>query len=58
MLLLHASGRQEIEIPEKAADLNLLIGNLSSGKLGTITIPCSKVPKLEAAHGPDGNTAQ
>jgi hypothetical protein len=35
--------RREIEIPAKAVDLNLLVGSLASGKLGTLTIPLSEV---------------
>lgn len=35
--------RREIEIPAKAADLNLLVGNLASGKIGNLTIPLSAV---------------
>ena len=35
--------RREIEIPPQAVDLNLLVGNLASGKIGTLTIPMSEV---------------
>jgi VWFA-related protein len=35
--------RREIEIPAKAVDLNLLVGSLASGKIGTLTIPLSEV---------------
>ena len=35
--------RREIEIPPKSVDLNLLVGNLASGKIGTLTIPLSEV---------------
>jgi VWFA-related protein len=34
---------REIEIPAKAVDLNLLVGSLASGKIGTLTIPLSEV---------------
>jgi VWFA-related protein len=32
-----------IAIPPKAVDMNLLIGNVASGKIGTLTIPLSEV---------------
>ena len=35
--------RREIEIPAKAVDLNLLVGSLASGKIGTLTIPLPEV---------------
>ena len=41
--------RREIEIPAKAVDLNLLVGNLASGKIGTLTIPLSEVRGAAAA---------
>ena len=31
--------RKELTIPERAVELKLLVGNLASGKIGTITIP-------------------
>lgn len=31
--------RKELTIPEKAVELKLLVGNLASGKIGTLTIP-------------------
>jgi hypothetical protein len=34
-----------IAIPPKAVDMNLLIGNVASGKIGTLTIPLSEVRK-------------
>ena len=34
---------REIAIPPKAVDMNLLIGNVASGKIGTLTIPLSEV---------------
>jgi VWFA-related protein len=37
--------RTEIVIPPKAVDLNLLVGNLASGKIGTVTIPLSEVKR-------------
>jgi VWFA-related protein len=42
--------RREIEIPPKAADLNLLVGNLASGKIGTLTIPLSQVKSAAATE--------
>ena len=41
--------RRTIEIPAKAVDLNLLVGNLASGKIGTLTIPLSEVRGAAAA---------
>ena len=35
--------RQELSIPAKAVELKLLIGNLASGKIGTLTIPLMDV---------------
>ena len=40
--------RRQIEIPAKAADLNLLVGNLATGKIGTLTIPMSEVKNAAA----------
>jgi VWFA-related protein len=34
---------REITIPSKSLDLNLVVGNLASGKIGTLTIPLSEV---------------
>jgi VWFA-related protein len=34
---------REIAIPPKSLDLNLAIGNLTTGKIGTLTIPLSEV---------------
>jgi len=34
---------REIAIPPKAVDMNLLIGNVASGKIGTLTIPLAEV---------------
>ncbi len=34
---------REITIPPKSLDLNLAIGNLATGKIGTLTIPLSEV---------------
>jgi hypothetical protein len=31
--------RKELMIPAKAVELKLLVGNLASGKIGTLTIP-------------------
>ena len=31
--------RKELTIPERAVELKLLVGNLVSGKIGTLTIP-------------------
>ena len=33
--------RKELIIPERAVELKLLVGNLASGKIGTLTIPLS-----------------
>jgi hypothetical protein len=41
---------REIEIPAKAVDLNLLVGNLASGKVGTLTIPLSEVRSAAATE--------
>lgn len=41
-LVLH----QELQIPAGAAELKLLFSNPASQKIGTLTIPMSKVPKL------------
>lgn len=35
--------RQELTIPAKAVELKLLIGNLASGKIGTLTIPLTEI---------------
>ncbi len=43
--------RTEIAIPPKAADLNLLVGNLASRKIGTLAIPLSEVRMSEASSG-------
>jgi VWFA-related protein len=40
--------RKELTIPAKAVELKLLIGNLVSGKIGTLTIPLSEVKEGEA----------
>ena len=42
--------RTEVAIPPKAVDLNLLVGNLSSAKIGTLTIPLSEVKSAAAAE--------
>ncbi len=34
---------QELTIPAKAVELKLLIGNLASGKIGTLTVPLSQI---------------
>ena len=34
---------REMPIPPKSLDLNLVIGNLATGKIGTLTIPLSEV---------------
>jgi len=34
---------KELTIPSKAVELKLLIGNVASGKIGTLTIPLSDV---------------
>jgi hypothetical protein len=31
--------RKELTIPVKAVELKLLVGNLASGEIGTLTIP-------------------
>jgi VWFA-related protein len=41
--------RREIEIPEKAVDINLVVGNLESGKIGTLRIPLSEVGGVAGA---------
>jgi len=43
--------RTEIAIPPKATDLNLLVGNLASRKIGTLAIPLSEVRMSEASSG-------
>jgi VWFA-related protein len=35
--------QKELKIPPKAVELKLLVGNLASGKIGTLTIPLSAV---------------
>jgi hypothetical protein len=35
---------KELAIPAKAVALKLLVGNLASGKIGTLTIPLSDIP--------------
>jgi hypothetical protein len=35
--------RKELTIPPKAVELKLLLGNLATGKIGTLTIPLPKV---------------
>jgi VWFA-related protein len=35
--------RRKIEIPPNAVELKLLIGNLASGKIGTLTVPLSQI---------------
>ncbi|MGH9646109.1 MAG: VWA domain-containing protein [Bryobacteraceae bacterium] len=42
--------RRTIEIPPNAVDLNLLVGNLATGKIGTLTIPLSAVRSTAAAE--------
>jgi hypothetical protein len=37
---LHPS---ELTIPAKATELKVLVGNLASGKIGTLTIPLSEI---------------
>lgn len=39
---------KELAIPPNAFELKLLIGNVASGKIGTLTIPLSDVPAGEA----------
>ena len=34
---------KDLTIPPKAVELKLLIGNVTSGKIGTLTIPLSEV---------------
>ena len=34
---------KEIGIPAKAVELKVLVGNLASGRIGTLTIPLSEV---------------
>ena len=41
--------RRQIDIPAKAVDLNLLVGNLASGKIGTLTVPLADVKDLAPA---------
>lgn len=38
-----ATYHKELKIPAKAVELKVLIGNLASGKIGTLTIPLSQV---------------
>jgi hypothetical protein len=35
--------RKELKIPAKAVELKLLVANLASGKVGTLTIPLSAI---------------
>ena len=35
--------RQDLTIPERAAELRLLVGNLASGKVGTLTFTLPEV---------------
>lgn len=37
--------REHLTVPQKAAELYLAIGNLTTGKVGTLTIPLSEVDK-------------
>lgn len=41
---------RSIAVPTKAAELNLLVGNLATGKIGTITIPLSEVKYSSAGE--------
>jgi len=43
MLQSGATYQKELKIPLKAVELKLLVGNLASGKIGTLTIPLSEV---------------
>jgi VWFA-related protein len=43
MLSSGVTYHKEIRIPPKAVELKLLVGNLASGKIGTLTIPLSGV---------------
>jgi VWFA-related protein len=43
MLQSGATYHKELKIPAKAVELKLLVGNLASGKKGTLTIPLSEV---------------
>jgi hypothetical protein len=43
MLQSGATYHRELKIPVKAVELKLLIGNLASGKMGTLTMPLSEV---------------
>ena len=43
MLQNGATYHKELKIPAKAVELKLLVGNLASGKIGTVTIPLSEV---------------
>ena len=45
---------QELKIPAKAVELKLLLGNLASGKIGTLTVPLSDI-KGDAGDAKAGN---
>ena len=45
---------QELKIPAKAVELKLLLGNLASGKIGTLTVPLSDI-KEDAGDAKAGN---
>jgi hypothetical protein len=42
LLRTGVSYRKKLKIPAKAVELKVLVGNLESGKIGTLTIPLSK----------------
>ncbi len=48
--------QKELSIPAKAVELKLLIGNLASGKIGTLTIPLSQIIPLSQVR--EGNDAK
>jgi len=43
MLLSGVTYQKELKIPAKAVELKLMVGNLASGKIGTLAIPLSAV---------------
>jgi VWFA-related protein len=45
MLQSGVTYHKELKIPAKAVELKLLVGNLASGKIGTLTIPLSEVDR-------------
>jgi VWFA-related protein len=40
--------RRELKIPAKAVELKILLGNLATGKIGTLTVPVSEIKGTQA----------